>query len=72
VRHRLAGLRVPTLVLHCRGDQRIPHSTGRRIAATIPGAEFVSLESPNHLPLGREPASQTLLDAVDDFLTRRA
>ena len=70
VRHRLAELRVPTLVLHSRGDLRIPYGTGRRIAATIPGAEFVGLESSNHLLLGREPASHKLLAAVSEFLSR--
>jgi pimeloyl-ACP methyl ester carboxylesterase len=70
VRHRLADVRVPTLVLHSRDDQRIPHSTGRRLAATIPGAEFVTLESPNHLLLGFEPAARELLAAIRHFLSR--
>ncbi|MGA9334747.1 MAG: alpha/beta fold hydrolase [Rudaea sp.] len=70
VRHRLGELRVPTLVLHSRGDQRIPLRTGRAIAAAIPDAEFVSLDSPNHLLLGRELASAAFLVAVRSFLAR--
>ena len=70
VRHRLAQLRVPTLVLHSRGDQRIPLGTGRAIAAAIPDAEFVSLDSQNHLLLGRESASEAFLAAVRGFLAR--
>lgn len=70
VRHRLAELRVPTLVLHSRGDQRIPHASGRRLAASIPNAEFVTLDSANHLLLEHEPASRILLDAVRRFLAR--
>ena len=70
VRGRLAELRVPTLVLHSRGDQRIPLSTGRVIAAAIPDAEFVGLKSTNHLLLGREPASEEFLSAVRGFLAR--
>jgi pimeloyl-ACP methyl ester carboxylesterase/DNA-binding SARP family transcriptional activator len=70
VRHRLASLNVPTLVIHSRGDQRIPLVTGREIAAAIPDAEFVGLDSPNHLLLGREPASQEFLSAVRGFLSR--
>lgn len=70
VRHRLAELRVPTLVLHSRGDQRIPHATGRRLAAAIPNAEFVTLDSANHLLLEHEPASRVLLEAVQRFLAR--
>ncbi|MEZ5442268.1 MAG: alpha/beta fold hydrolase [Lysobacterales bacterium] len=70
VRARLAQLRVPTLVLHSRGDQRIPLETGRELAAVIPNAEFVSLDSPNHLLLGREAASQAFLAAIESFLAR--
>lgn len=70
VRSRLAGLQVPTLVLHSRSDHRIPLTTGTELAAAIPGAEFVGLESPNHLLLGREPASKVFLSAVRDFLAR--
>ncbi|MEM9387438.1 MAG: alpha/beta fold hydrolase [Pseudomonadota bacterium] len=70
VRHRLGEVRTPTLVLHSRGDQRIPVETGRHIAARIPGAEFVSLESDGHLLLGREPASERFLNEVNDFLER--
>jgi pimeloyl-ACP methyl ester carboxylesterase len=68
VRHRLADIRTPTLVLHCRGDLRIPMASGRALAAQIPGAEFVGLDSNNHLLLGREPASLEFVDAVRRFL----
>jgi pimeloyl-ACP methyl ester carboxylesterase len=70
VRHRLSELRTPTLVLHSRGDRRIPLNTGRALAATIPGAEFVGLDSSNHLLLGREPAAEVFLTAIRDFLSR--
>ncbi|MGO4836918.1 LuxR C-terminal-related transcriptional regulator, partial [Rhizobiaceae sp. 2RAB30] len=49
-------LRVPTLVAHCRGDMRVPFDEGCRLAATIPGAHFVALESKNHVLLPDEPA----------------
>lgn len=70
VRHRLADVQAPTLVVHCRDDQRIPMSTGRALAAQIPNAEFVGLDSSNHLLLGREPASGEFVEAVQQFLTR--
>lgn len=70
VRHRLAELNVPTLVLHSRGDQRIPLATGRELAASIPGAEFLGLASANHLLLGEELASKAFLAAVRAFLAR--
>jgi pimeloyl-ACP methyl ester carboxylesterase len=68
VRDRLAEVRVPTLVIHSKGDRRIPVATGRDIAASIPNAEFLGLESDNHLLLGREPASQEFVAAVRDFI----
>jgi pimeloyl-ACP methyl ester carboxylesterase len=68
VRHRLAELKVPTLVIHSRDDQRVPLSTGRELAATIPGAQFIALESKNHLLIGREPAARAFIAAVRQFL----
>ncbi|MCL1091092.1 alpha/beta fold hydrolase [Shewanella profunda] len=70
VRHRLAQVKVPTLVIHSLGDQRIPVSVGREIAATIPNAEFVGLESNGHLLLGREPASKVFVEAIREFIAR--
>jgi len=70
VRGRLEQVRAPTLVLHSRGDRRIPFETGRDIAARIPGAEFVPLESNAHLLLGRDPASAEFIAAIRDFLAR--
>lgn len=47
---------VPTLVMHCRDDRATPYEEGRRLAAMIPHAEFVTLESANHVLLADEPA----------------
>lgn len=68
VRHRLAQVTVPTLVIHSLGDRRMPVAIGRDIAAAIPNAEFLGLESDGHLLLGREPASPVFVDAVRRFL----
>ncbi len=38
----------PTLVLHCKGDRIAPLEEGRRMAALIPNAHIVPLESNNH------------------------
>ncbi|WP_227369758.1 alpha/beta hydrolase [Halomonas sp. M20] len=70
VRHRLANVRVPTLVIHSQRDGRIPVSSGREIAASIPNAQFMSLESDGHLLLGREPAAQQFVEAVRGFITK--
>lgn len=63
----LAQVRVPTLVLHARGDEVVPVSEGRRLAAGIAGAEFVELESVNHVLLAHEPAWQAFQQAVLQF-----
>jgi pimeloyl-ACP methyl ester carboxylesterase/DNA-binding SARP family transcriptional activator len=68
VRHLLAKVSVPTLVIHSLRDRRMPVAMGRDIAAAIPNAEFLGLESDGHLLLGREPASQVFVDAVRKFL----
>lgn len=68
VRDRLSALRVPTLVLHSKGDRRIPVGTGRELATTIPNAQFIGLDSDNHLLLGRENASKAFTAAIDQFL----
>lgn len=71
VRDRLEEVTVPTLVIHSLGDRRIPVQTGRDIAATIPNAEFVALESNGHLLLEREPASRVFVDEIRDFIATR-
>ncbi|MAY87626.1 MAG: alpha/beta hydrolase [Pseudooceanicola sp.] len=68
VRDRLAQVRVPTLVLHSRHDQRIPLDMGRAIASAIPDAQFVVLESKNHILLDHEPAWRKAYVAIGRFL----
>jgi pimeloyl-ACP methyl ester carboxylesterase len=63
-----AKLDVPTLVLHANGDLRIPFEEGRLMAALIPGARFIPLESNNHILLETEPAWQQFLTEVHTFL----
>lgn len=68
VSHRLKYVSCPTLVIHSRGDQRIPISVGAALASGIPDARFAGIESPNHLLLGREPASEQFLKLITEFL----
>jgi pimeloyl-ACP methyl ester carboxylesterase/DNA-binding CsgD family transcriptional regulator len=63
----LPEVKVPTLVLHSRGDAVAPLAEGRRMAAAIPGAAFVELDSRNHILLAHEPAWQRFQEAVLDF-----
>jgi DNA-binding CsgD family transcriptional regulator len=66
-----ATLSCPTLVLHPRGDLRAPFDEGRRLASAIPEANFVPLESRNHIMLASEPAWQTCLDEIYRFYPPR-
>lgn len=68
VRALLAQVKVPTLVLHTRHDAVIPFTSGRSLAAGIPGAEFVQLESNNHLILEQEPAWPRAMEVIRGFL----
>jgi pimeloyl-ACP methyl ester carboxylesterase len=65
----LPQVKVPTLVMHCRDDQLVPFEAGRSMAARIPGAEFVALDSRNHLPLASEPAWATVKQELRRFLS---
>ena len=64
----LTQLDVPTLVLHARGDQMIDLANGRLLAAGIPGARLVTLESNNHVLLADEPAWPVFLREVSEFV----
>jgi DNA-binding CsgD family transcriptional regulator len=61
-------VRVPTLVIHSRGDARIPFEEGRLAASLIPGAQFLPLDSDNHVLIAGEPAWKVFFDAFDGFL----
>lgn len=64
----LSRVRMPTLVLHCRQDGVVPLEQGRMIAAAIPDARFVTLESDNHVLLAGEPAWPRFLQEIESFL----
>jgi pimeloyl-ACP methyl ester carboxylesterase len=64
----LPRVSTPTLVLHSRHDNAVPFEEGRRLAAAIPNARFVALESENHVPLPDEPAWPTFLAEIEAFL----
>jgi pimeloyl-ACP methyl ester carboxylesterase len=71
VRHRLAQVQAPTIVLHSVHDQRIPLDQGRSVAAAIPGARFVPLESRNHILVDHEPAWRVCVETVGQFLAEK-
>lgn len=64
----LAKVTAPTLVMHSRGDHRVPIETGRQLAAGIPGAKFVGLQSNNHILLQQDPATQRFFEEIRLFV----
>jgi pimeloyl-ACP methyl ester carboxylesterase len=61
-------LSVPTLILHARGDVAVPFNEGRHLAALIPDARFVPLDSDNHVLLETEVAWPLFLGEIRAFL----
>ncbi len=68
VLHLCPKVGVPTLVVSCRNDMRVPSEGGEKIAATIPGARFVPLDSANHVLLPDEPAWAVFHTELASFL----
>jgi len=64
-------VRAPTIVFHSRRDNLVPFEQGRLIAASIPGAKLVPLESENHFLLESEPAWTKFVGEMEAFLTDR-
>ena len=63
----LGEVRTPTLVLHARGDVVAPIAEGHILAAGIPGAQFIELDSKNHILLENEPAWGRFCEEVLEF-----
>ncbi|WP_324754162.1 alpha/beta fold hydrolase [Roseovarius sp. Pro17] len=72
VRESLAKVQAPTIVFHARDDHRISLEQGRELAIGIPDAEFVQLDSKNHILLGHEPAWVECVQQTEDFLQEHA
>lgn len=67
VRAVLPTIRVPSLVMHRRGDVCLRVDEGRYVAERIPGARFVELPGDDHLPfVGNQ---DEILDEIEEFLT---
>jgi class 3 adenylate cyclase/pimeloyl-ACP methyl ester carboxylesterase len=64
----LPQIRVPTLVMHARGDGQVPFELGRQLATEIPGAKFVALQSSNHVLLEQDQATQRFFEEMSLFL----
>jgi pimeloyl-ACP methyl ester carboxylesterase/DNA-binding CsgD family transcriptional regulator len=64
----LPQVRCPTLVLHARQSAVLRFDDGRAVAALVPDARFVPLESRNHILLESEPAWQHFINEIEEFL----
>lgn len=66
----LASFRVPTLVIHGTSDKTVPiDATGRKVAATVPGASLVEIDGGPHGLLASHKTE--VASAVLDFVGRR-
>ena len=74
VRHLLATIRAPTLILHRSGDKLVPAAAGRYLSENIPGAKYVELQGTDHLVLDQRrrtsssTKSKNLLQALGGHL----
>ncbi|MFC4309718.1 alpha/beta fold hydrolase [Steroidobacter flavus] len=68
VRALLSQVKVPTVVVHARNDARIPFDQGRLLAAEIPNATFVTLESRNHILTESEPAWTRFCETFNEYM----
>ena len=68
----VSRVRAPTLILHARNDMVVPIAEGRFLATEIPGAQFVELDSRNHVLLENEPAWARFQEAVLEFTGQAA
>jgi pimeloyl-ACP methyl ester carboxylesterase len=69
IRQLAMQIKAPTLVLHSRGDEAVPFNEGRLLASLIPNAQFVALESRNHLLTEHETAWPKFVAAFRSFLS---
>jgi pimeloyl-ACP methyl ester carboxylesterase/DNA-binding winged helix-turn-helix (wHTH) protein len=67
VRNVLPSVRVPTLVIHRKGDLCLKVEEGRFVASLIPGCKYLEFDGIDHLPFVGD--QDEILDAVEEFLT---
>jgi class 3 adenylate cyclase len=68
VRHVLATIQAPTLILHRAGDELVPVRAGRYLAEHIPGAKYVELPGTDHMVFDQE-TQDIIADEIEEFIT---
>ncbi len=66
----LHQVQAPTLIIHGRRDAVSPFDEGRRLAAAIPNAQLVELDTANHIPLQSETVWPHLIGEIEGFLAK--
>lgn len=64
----MASVQAPTLVIHARMCPIHPVGEGRRVAASIPGAEFLEVDSSNTFFIASDPAFGKVMAHTLEFL----
>jgi len=67
IRDILPAIRVPTLIVHARGDRVAPIEAGRYLAEHIPGAKLLELDSIDHWPYFGD--ADLVIGEVQEILT---
>jgi class 3 adenylate cyclase len=67
IRPVLPAIKVPTLILHRRGDRLVDVANGRYLASHVPGAKYVELPGDDHIYFTGD--ADALLDEVEEFVT---
>jgi pimeloyl-ACP methyl ester carboxylesterase/DNA-binding CsgD family transcriptional regulator len=68
VKAQCALVQCPTLIFHARNDQMVTLDQGHKLAAWIPGARFVPLESDSHILPAGDSARRTFIEETLAFL----
>ena len=67
VRALLPTIRVPTLVIHRRGDRVVNRRAGQELASQIPNARYVELPGIDHVPWAGD--TEAVVGEAEEFLT---
>jgi class 3 adenylate cyclase/pimeloyl-ACP methyl ester carboxylesterase len=67
VRHLLPLIRIPTLLVHRKGDRVANYRGAKWMAEQIPGAKFVLLPGEDHLPFSGD--SNAVFEEIEEFVT---
>jgi hypothetical protein len=67
VRPILSSIRVPSLILHRKGDRCIKVEEGRFLSQRIPGAKYVELPGEDHLPFVGD--QEEIVNEIEKFLS---